>query len=181
MSTAKNIQTQRDLYKKKMAQLDHVLTVRNEVMRFVGSEQFQDAIQVLKKFSEKTFPYQNYKLKIERYLSRSMDLILALESNKNFNGFNSLTRSKQEELKDKYKKNTHELNETLNKIELSYYDLKFKDSQSTGYFIKSFWVAIIIIAGSTLINEVLKGLGENAYTVTMLLVDHLTDLLTKLI
>lgn len=177
MSIARRTETRLEIHKKKMAQGQMALNIKNDVIKCINEDQFELATQTLKLFSERNFPYRNYKLKIERYVSHSIDLILALNANKNFSGFNSLTRSKQQELKDKYKKNYNELHETLSKIEMSFYELKFKDNQSTGYFVKAFWVALMIVACSALAIEIFNSIGANAYVLFLNCIDYITEFL----
>lgn len=182
MSAAKELEFKSEsvIRKPQSVSKQQLLTIKNEIVALINADQFEEAKSTLKAFSDKPFPYKNYRFKIERYVSYALDLILALDANKNFAGFNSLTRSKQQELKDKYKKNFSDLKDTLNKIEMSYYELKFKDIQSTGYFVKAFWVSLLIISSSALVMEIFRGLGGDALLLISGAADYLTEIFMKL-
>ena len=156
-----------------------VNAIRGEVIGLVSANEFNKAIHVLKKFSEKDFVYPNFKIKAERYVSHAIDLILAIESNRKFSDLSSLTRSKQQELKEKFNKHSEELKIMLEKVELAYNDLRIKDSRSTQYLVKSVWLSILIVAVSALFLDVFHGLSS---TITIVLesgVDQLSDSIAK--
>ncbi|MBC7459050.1 MAG: hypothetical protein H7235_12270 [Bdellovibrionaceae bacterium] len=156
-----------------------VNAVRGEVIGLVAANEFNKAIHVLKQFSEKDFVYPNFKLKVERYLSHAIDLILAIEANRKFSDLSSLTRSKQQELKEKFNKHSEELKIMLEKVELAYNDLRIKDSRSTQYVVQSVWLSILIVSISALILDMLSGLSRTVLIVLESGVDQVTDVLSK--
>ncbi len=156
-----------------------VNAIRGEVLGLVTAHEFNKAVQLLKKFSEKDFIYPNFKLKAERYVSHAIDLILAIESNRKFSDLSSLTRSKQQELKDKFNKHSEELKLMLEKVELAYNDLRIKDSRSTRYLVRSMWISILMIAVSALVLEIFRGLSSTVAVVLESGVDQFTDAIAK--
>ena len=156
-----------------------VNAIRGEVMSLVAAHEFNKAVQLLKNFSEKDFVYPNFKLKAERYVSHAIDLILAIESNRKFSDLSSLTRSKQQELKDKYNKHSEELKLMLEKVELAYNDLRIKDSRSTRYLVRSMWISILMIAVSALVLDVFRGVSTTVVLVFESGVDQFTDAIAK--
>ena len=156
-----------------------ISAVRVEVMGLIAANEFNKAIHVLKAFSEKDFVYPNFKLKAERYISHAIDLILAIESNRKFSDLSSLTRSKQQELKEKFTKHNEELKVMLDKVELAYNDLRIKDSRSTKYLVRSAWLSILIVSGSLLFFEVVNGLSHSAFIVLESGIDQLSDALAQ--
>lgn len=158
-----------------------VNAIRGEVLGLVAANEFNKAIHVLKKFSEKDFVYPNFKLKAERYVSHAIDLILAIEANRKFSDLSSLTRSKQQELKEKFNKHSEELKIMLEKVELAYKDLRIKDSRSTHYLVRSVWISILIVSISALTLEVFRGLSHTMMIVLESGVDQVSDALANLL
>lgn len=170
------------LNKKSSAQPPHwtdIKAIRGEVMSLVAANEFNKAIHVLKKFSEKDFVYPNFKLKAERYINHAIDLILAIESNRKFSDLSSLTRSKQQELKEKFNKHSEELKLMLEKVELAYNDLRVKDSRSTHYVVRSVWLSVLIVSISALVLDVFNGLSRTIQIVIESGVDQVTDVFAK--
>lgn len=164
---------------KKQPHWAEVNAIKGEVLALVSANEFNKAIQVLKQFSEKDFVYPNFKLKAERYIAHSIDLILAIESNRKFSGLSSLTRSKQQELKEKFNKHSDELKSMLEKVEISYNNLRFKDSRSTHYVVRSIWLSVLIISLSALILEIFNGLSRTILIVIETGVDQVSDVFAK--
>ncbi len=134
-------------------------TLRYNVLTFVINEEYDRAIKYLKEFLEKDSPYPTFRLKIERYVQHSIDLIFAIRTKRNFPGFNSLTRTKQQELKDKFKEHFQELKFVINKIENSLEELRLNDIRSTKIVVKSLWASLLIVFAGALMVEIASGLG----------------------
>ncbi len=156
-----------------------VNAIRAEVIGLVVACEYNKAIHVLKKFSEKDFVYPNFKSKAERYVSQAIDLILAIESNRKFADLSSLTRSKQQELKEKFNKHSEELKMMLEKVEAVYSDLRTKDSRSTRYVVKSVWLSIMLVSISALVLDIFRGLSKTALIVLEAGIDQLTNVIAK--
>lgn len=165
--------------KPKPSHWSDINAVRGEVLGLVSANEFNKAIHVLKQFSEKDFVYPNFKLKAERYISHAIDLILAIEANRKFSDLSSLTRSKQQELKEKFNKHSEELKMMLEKVELAYNDLRIKDSRSTHYVVRSVWLSVLIVSISALVLEVFSGLSHTVMIVLENGVDQVSDALAK--
>lgn len=176
MSAAQNLDQKT---KTKPSHWTDISAIRGEVLGLVAANEFNKAIHVLKKFSEKDFVYPNFKLKAERYISHAIDLILAIEANRKFSDLSSLTRSKQQELKEKFNKHSEELKLMLEKVELAYNDLRVKDSRSTHYVVRSVWLSILIVSISALVLDVFRGLSKTILIVVESGVDQVTDVLAK--
>ena len=147
-------------------------TLRYNVLTFVINEEYDRAINYLKEFLEKDSPYPTFRLKVERYVQHSIDLIFAIRTKRNFPGFNSLTRTKQQELKDKFKEHFQELKYVINKIENSLEELRLNDIRSTKIVVKSIWGSLLIVFIGGVMVEFANGLGHSFYTV----VDEYTTL-----
>ncbi len=140
-------------------------TIRYNVLTFVINEEYDRAITYLKDFLNKDSPYASFKLKTERYVQHSIDLIFAIRTKRNFPGLSSLTRTKQHELKEKFKEHFQELKFVIKKIENCEEELRLNDVRSTQIVVKAIWISIVLMAVSALGIELFRGLGLTAYTV----------------
>lgn len=177
MSAAQKLQKNVHVLK---PQVSSVKSIHNDVINLVGMGEYTKAVQLLKDFSNNDFPYPNFKLKVERYVNHSIDLILAIEANRNFMGLGSLTRPKQHELKEKFKKHFEDLKSILRKIEVSYDELRAKDNKSTKYLVRAAWTAVVIVAANALFLDILAGLAETVYTLLETGINYTSDLVARL-
>lgn len=156
-----------------------IKAVRGDILNLIGTGHYAQAVQSLKDFLDSDFAYPNFRLRIERYVNHSIDLILAIEANRNFAGLGSLTKPKQHELREKFKKHYEDLSKMLQKIEESYEELKAKDNKSTKYFVKAVWAALLIVAVNALLLDVFAGLAENVYTVLDNGITQLSEIISQ--
>ena len=134
-------------------------TLRYNVLTFVINEEYDRAIKTLKEFMESDTDYPNFKLKVERYLIHAIDLIYAIRTKRNFPGIGSLTRTKQQELRDKFKEHFKELRFMMKKIEDCMEELRLNDVRSTKIVVKSFWLSLVIVFAAGIFFEIVRGLG----------------------
>ena len=136
-------------------------TIRYNVLTFVINEEYDRAIKTLKEFLESDSEYPNFKVKVERYLLHSIDLIYAIRTKRNFPGISSLTRTKQQELRDKFKEHFKELRFSMKKIEDCLEELRLNDVRSTNIVIKAFWLSVVVLFVAGLSFELINGLGHS--------------------
>lgn len=136
-------------------------TLRYNILTFVINEEYDRAIKTLKEFLESDSEYPNFKIKVERYLLHSIDLIYAIRTKRNFPGISSLTRTKQQELKDKFKEHFKELRFMMKKIEDCMEELRLNDVRSTHIVIKAFWLSVVVVFVAGLSFEVVNGMGHS--------------------
>ena len=136
-------------------------TLRYNILTFVINEEYDRAIKTLKEFLESDSEYPNFKMKVERYLLHSIDLIYAIRTKRNFPGISSLTRTKQQELRDKFKEHFKELRFMMKKIEDCLEELRLNDVKSTNIVIKAFWLSVVVIFVAALSFELVNGLGHS--------------------
>lgn len=177
MSTAPNFQKS---IQSRGLKATSVGTIRNDILSLVGTGQYTHAVQLLKDFSNSEFPYPNFKLKTERYVKHSIDLVLAIEANRNFLSLGSLTKPKQHELKEKFKKHFEDLKNVLEKIEVSYEELKDKDNKSTKYLVRAVWAALVIVTVNALMLDIFSGLAETVYNLIENSLTYFSDVVSKL-
>jgi acetylornithine deacetylase/succinyl-diaminopimelate desuccinylase-like protein len=142
-------------------------------MTWVLDERYDKAIEELKDFLERPTEYPNFKGKITRYIHHSIDLIYAIKAKRGFPGINSLTRAKQQELREKFKEHFKELQYILKIVEKTHGDLRIQDARSTIYVVRALWLAAlgVIILGFWL--DIVNGLAQTSIVV-------FDDLFTKL-
>lgn len=136
-------------------------TLRYNILTLVINEEYDRAIKTLKEFLESDSEYPNFKLKVERYLLHSIDLIYAIRTKRNFPGISSLTRTKQQELKDRFKEHFKELRFMMKKIEDCIEELRLQDVRSTHIVIKAFWLSVVVIFIAGLSFELINGMGHS--------------------
>ncbi|MEQ1723850.1 MAG: hypothetical protein ABL930_11790 [Pseudobdellovibrio sp.] len=137
-------------------------TLRYNILTMVINEEYDRAIRALKEFIETDSDYPNFRMRIERYSMHSIDLIYAIRTKRNFPGLSALTRTKQQELKDKFREHFKELRFIMKKIEDCLEELRLNDVRSTNIVVKSFWFSLLVVFASGFFLEVIRGLG---YTV----------------
>lgn len=134
-------------------------TLRFNVLTWVLDERYDKAIQELKDFLQKPSEFPSFHDKITRYIGHSIDLIYAIKAKRNFPGINSLTRAKQQELREKFKEHFQELQYILKKVEKAEHDLKVEDARSTIYVVRALWFALISVVVFGFALEITRGLA----------------------
>ncbi|OFZ32026.1 MAG: hypothetical protein A2622_12400 [Bdellovibrionales bacterium RIFCSPHIGHO2_01_FULL_40_29] len=135
-------------------------TLRYNILSFVINEEYERAIKTLREFLESDSNYPNFKNKVERYTLHTIDLIYAIRTKRNFPGINALTRTKQQELKDKFKEHFKELKLILKKIESCLEELRLNDVKSTRILVNAFWLSALTLFISGVAIEIFNGLGR---------------------
>lgn len=138
---------------------------RYNISCWILEERYDRAIEELKEFLEKDSEYPNFKDKVGRYVSHSIDLIYAIKAKRSFPGINSLTRAKQQELREKFKGHFKELQNILKIIEKIQTDLRIQDVRSTIYVVKALWIAGLAIVLLAFWLDVYHGLAKTSWVV----------------
>lgn len=148
-------------------------SLRYNILTWVLDERYDRAIQELRDFGQVPSPYPTFHDKTERYIHHSIDLIFAIKAKRNFPGINSLTRAKQQELREKFKEHFRELRLILMRVEKVETDLRIDDVRSTIYVVRALWVAVVAVIALAFALEIFRGLAE---TVGLVADDSLTKL-----
>lgn len=151
-------------------------TLRYNILSMVINEEYDRAIRTLKEFIESDSEYPNFRMRIERYANHAIDLIYAIRTKRNFPGLSALTRTKQQELKDRFREHFKELRFMMKKIEDCVEELRLNDVKSTGIVIKSFWMALLVLFAVGLSVDMLQGLGYTVGVVVGDYLDHILDI-----
>ena len=149
-------------------------TLRYGILSMVINEEYDRAIRTLKEFVESDSEYPNFRARIERYSLHSVDLIYGIRTKRNFPGLSALTKTKQQELTEKFKEHFTELRFMMKKIEESMEELRIGDVRSTNLVVKSLWYSLSIIFVAGFCIEVIRGLG---YTFEIVFNDYVEKIL----
>lgn len=147
------------------ADLGRPESLRFNILTWVLDERYDRAIEELKDFLEKPSEYPNFQSKITRYIHHSVDLIYAIKAKRSFPGINSLTRAKQQELREKFKEHFRELQYVLKIVEKIQGDLRVQDVRSTIYVVKALWLAVVAIIALAFWLDIVHGLAKTSYLV----------------
>lgn len=140
-------------------------TVRYNVLTFVINEEYDRAINYLKDFLERDSDYPNFKDRVDRYTNHAIDLIFAIRTKRNFPGMSLLTKSKQNELRERYRDHFYELKSVMRKIEKSQEELRLTDIKSTTMLVKAVWFSAVVVFVSGVVIEIFQGLGATFFVV----------------
>lgn len=156
-------------------------SLRYRVLTMVLDERYDSAIQELKEFYDSPSEYPDFKERISRFINHSVDLIYAIKAKRSFPGISSLTRAKQQELREKFKEHLKELKFSIKKIEKNQTDLRVSDARSTIYVIRAAWYALVVIAVLGFFLEVKNGLAITSVIVVDDVVTRVSDWLLSLV
>ncbi|AFY01756.1 hypothetical protein [Bdellovibrio bacteriovorus] len=140
-------------------------SLRYNILTWVLDERYDRAIEELKDFLEKPSEYPNFQSKVTRYINHSIDLIYAIKAKRSFPGINSLTRAKQQELREKFKEHFRELQYVLKIVEKVQGDLRIQDVRSTIYVVKAAWFASLAIIVLAFWLDIVNGLAKTSVVV----------------
>lgn len=140
-------------------------SLRYNLLANVLEENYDQALIELNKFKRIDSPYPRFKEKIGRHMSHCLDLIYAIKAKRNFPGISSLTRPKQQELREKYLSHFRELQWTLKRIEKIETDLRLNDAKSTIYVVQAICLSAFAILLLAFVLEVYNGLAATSYVV----------------
>ncbi len=156
-------------------------TLKYNVLTWVLDEQYDKAIRELKEFFDRPSPYPDFKERVTRFASHSVDLIYAIKAKRNFPGISSLTRAKQQELREKFKEHFRELQYILTRVEKVEADLRISDTRSTIYVVRALWMAAVGIIMLAFLLEIIHELAQTGFVVFDDTVTAMTNWLFNLV
>jgi hypothetical protein len=140
-------------------------SLRFNVLTWISEENYDKAIELLREFGEMSSPYPSFKRKTSRHIQHSISLVYAIKAKRSFSGVNSLTRTKQQELREKFRGHLRELRKSLQTLEKIQEKLIADDSKSTIYVIYAGWLSALAIAVVAFWLEVVNGLAKTSYII----------------
>lgn len=138
---------------------------RYNVLTFVVNEEYDRAINHLKEFLARDSEYQNFRERIDRYINHAIDLIFAIRTKRNFPGMSLLSKTKQNELREKYRDHFQELKTVMRKVENCQEELRLSDIKSTTMLVRSMWFSVCVVVISAVVIEIAQGLGSTFFLV----------------
>jgi len=164
--------------KKEHVELGAQGSLRHNILLWVLEERYDDALEGLREFLETPSEYPNFKGKIERFVHHAIDLIFAIKAKRSFPGLNSLTRAKQQELREKFKSHYRELQNVLKIVEKIETDLRIRDARSTIYIVRALSLSVAGIVLLALYLDITGGLAKTGYIFFDELVMKIAELIT---
>lgn len=149
-------------------------TLKFGILSYVINEDYEKALTLLERFLEQDSPYPDLRGKIERFVSHSIDLVRAIKTKRNFPGISSLTRAKQQELREKFREHLKELEYALNKIEKVQTDLRIHDARSTIWIVRAIFYSLLVGFLIMVYTHLVGGTGQS---INYLIDDNLTKIL----
>jgi hypothetical protein len=154
-----------DMGKVDSSELGSPESFRYKILTLVLSERYDRAIEELKDFLEGPSDYPDFKGKITRFIHHGIDLIYAIKAKRGFPGINSLTRAKQQELREKFKEHFKELQYILKTIEKIQTDLRIADARSTIYVVRALCAASLGVVILAFWLDIVHGLAATSVVV----------------
>lgn len=158
--------------RKEMGQAD---TLRYNVNYFVIEENYDRAIEELENYKKIEFNLPGFQQKIEPYLRHAIDLVNAIRAKRSFSRNLSLTRSKQQEIRDRIRDHYDELQFTFKKIEQVRNKMTLEDMRSTVWLIKAVVYSVFLIVLFLFLKELFNGMIQNFMVVFEHAVDDLIN------
>ncbi|HEY8269543.1 MAG TPA: hypothetical protein VIG33_01535, partial [Pseudobdellovibrionaceae bacterium] len=140
-------------------------SLRYRVLTLVLAERYDGAIQELKGFIEQPSEFPDFKERTYRFINHCIDLIYAIKAKRSFPGISSLTRAKQQELREKFKEHLRELQFSIKKIEKNQKDLRVSDARSTIYVVRTAWYSVVALVSLWFFLEISNGLAKTTFYV----------------
>jgi hypothetical protein len=147
------------------AEMGRADTLRYNVNHFVLEENYDRAIEELENYKQIDFDLPGYQKKIEPYLNHCIDLVHAIKTKRGFSKNISLTRSKQQEIRDAIKIHFDELQYTFKKIEQIRNQMALEDMRSTVWLMKAVVYSTSAIILILFFKEILDGSIEGLMVV----------------
>ena len=152
-------------------------SLRYNILSWVLDEKYDRAIQELRNFIDHDSEFPNFKTKVERLSLHAIDLVYAIKAKRNFPGLSSLTRAKQQELREKFKFHFKELQEVMKRVEKIQVDLRIEDARSTIYIIRALLLAGAALLLLAFIIDIVNGLAATSTVVAEDLLDQIVELI----
>ena len=152
-------------------------SLRYNILSWVLDEKYDRAIQELRTFIDHDSEFPNFKAKVERLALHAIDLVYAIKAKRNFPGLSSLTRAKQQELREKFKFHFKELQDVMKRVEKIQVDLRIEDARSTIYIIRALLLAGAALLLLAFIIDIVNGLAATSTVVAEDLLDQIVDLI----
>ena len=158
-----------------LREMGAVDTIRHTIVSHVANENYERAIEEIKKYVASQSDYPQFADRSERYTNYAIDLIHATKAKRSFPGLQYLAMSKQQELFDRAMEHFEDLKVTLRKIEHIEKEVRLDDVRSTVWVVK----AIIYSCFAMLVLGFLIELSRGVLPATVVVADDLFGAITN--
>ncbi len=138
--------------------LGNANSLRYVVLTYIIEENYARSNQEIDRYINEKKDYQQFVFKAKRYVEYAKDLIRAIETKRRFPGFQSLSKSKRQEVNEIVTEHFNELIQYLKKIEAIELETRLDDIRSTVWVVKSICYSIGIIVLVSFMFEFFGGL-----------------------
>jgi len=156
-----------------------VNSLRYNILILLANEKYDEAVETLRNFLDTPSEYPEFRARVKRFVNHSIELVHAIKAKKTFPGFKSLTRGKQQELREKFISHIRELVQVLKVVENIQIDLRVRDASSTKHVIRAIWAAFLCLAFAAFLVEVYDWLGAASYIVVDDFFGHVAEWILK--
>ncbi len=151
--------------------------LRNEILSHVTEERYEKAIQKVGLALESKPEYPEFKVRSEKYIRYSIELISAIQAKRNFPGWSALHTSKQKELFERALLHFEDLKATLEKIENIESEVRMEDNRSTVWVV---WATCWCVS-ALLVFMVIVELTQGVFPSLNVVVDSATSSMVDLL
>lgn len=143
--------------------IGRVDSMRHTILSYVAAEQYQKAIEELKKYIDSKHEYPQFKTRTARYFGYAVDLVNAVKAKRSFPGLQQLAMSKQQELFDRAMAHFEDLKVTLKKVEQIEREVRLEDIRSTVWVVKALVLSIFALFVLGFLIEMSRGVLPTAW------------------
>ncbi len=145
--------------------IGQVDTMRHTILSHVATENYERAIEELRRYCDAKAAYPQFSVRSERYSKYAVDLINAVKAKRSFPGLHHLAMSKQQELFDRAMEHFDDLKATLRKIEQIDREVKLEDVRSTVLVVKAMIYSAFAVLVVGFLMEISRGVLPAAFVV----------------
>lgn len=140
-------------------------TFRHTILSYVAGENYERAIEEMKKYINSKSEFPQFKSRAERYTTYAIDLVNAVRAKRSFPGMQNLSASKQQELFDRAMDHFDDLKATLRKVEQIEREVRVEDVRSTVLVVKALIYSLFAISVLGFLLELSRGVLPTAWIV----------------
>lgn len=159
----------------------NINSFRRLVLENVKNSNYKGAEQIIDAFVQTRSEYPSFDSRVQAIIIHAKELVVAIETKRNFPNMHLLTMTKQKEILDQVLRHFNELKNTLKTIERIANDEIVSDLRSTHWLVRTMAYTILGITGLYFISRFHADIGEPFFRIseqaTNQVVNSLLDLL----
>jgi hypothetical protein len=150
-------------------------SVAHSILKYVVDENYEVALKEIEAYCRSRPEYPMYFERVERLMNHCMDLIRAIQSKRSFQGLQSLSMAKKQEIIEKVLNHFDELKHFLKRIELVEKEVRLEDIRSTVWVVRAISICAFAVLGIFLVREVFNGMAQSIDVVSGDYVDMIVN------